>query len=92
MYSIFLRGMTSRSPTACDGQRTVVRLDKTGDNVGAALLAAAALVEHGERLADAGRHAEVDAEPTARPAARLQPHLLEHLLGGGSVVVGAVIH
>ena len=45
-------------------------LDVADDHVGAALLAPLALVEHGERLADARRGAEVDAQraPRSRPA------------------------
>ena len=39
LYSIFLRGMTSRSPMACIGQRPVVRFDEADDDVGAPLLA-----------------------------------------------------
>ena len=37
-----------------------VRLDEADDDVGAAVVAAPALVEHRERLADAGRRAEVE--------------------------------
>ena len=44
------------------GARTAVRLDEADDDVRAAALAAPALVEHRERLADAGCGAEVDAE------------------------------
>ena len=47
------------------GARPAVGLDEPDDDVGAALGAAPALVEHGERLADAGRGAEVDAQHTA---------------------------
>ena len=47
------------------GLRAAVRLDEADDDVGAALGPAAPLVEHRERLADAGCGAEVDAE---RPA------------------------
>ena len=43
------------------GVRPAVRLDVADHDVGAALLAAAALVEHGERLAHARRGPEVDA-------------------------------
>ena len=43
-----------------------MRLDEADDDVLAALAAAAALVQHRERLADAGRGAEVDAERAAR--------------------------
>ena len=48
------------------GARSPVGLDEADDDVGAALGAPAALVEHGERLADAGRRAQVDAELPAR--------------------------
>jgi hypothetical protein len=43
-----------------------VGLDQAGDNVGAAGETAAALVEHGDRLAHPGGRPEVDAMPTAR--------------------------
>ena len=44
------------------GVRAAVGLDEADDDVGAALVAPPALVEHRERLADAGRRSEVDAE------------------------------
>ena len=52
-----------------------VGLDEADDDVGAALLAAPALVEHGEGLADAGRGAEVDAQqaPLRRADASVMP-------------------
>ena len=48
------------------GVGPLVRLDEPDDDVGPALEAAPPLVEHGARLADAGRRAEVDAEPPGR--------------------------
>ena len=57
--------MTSRSPSCAIVSGAAVRLDEADDHVGAALVAPAALVEHGEGLADAGRGAEVD--PQTRP-------------------------
>ena len=45
-----------------------VRLDEADDDVLAVLGAAPALVQHRERLADAGRGAEVDAERPSRHA------------------------
>ena len=44
------------------GLRAAVRLDEPDHDVGAALLAAAGLAEHGVGLADARRHPEVDAQ------------------------------
>ena len=64
-YSTVLRGTTSRPSDLRGGLRAAVRLDEADDDVGAALGAPPALAEHRERLADAGRGAEVDAE---RPA------------------------
>ena len=55
-----LRGTTSRSPICSAVRRAAVGLDEADDDVGAAVVAAATLVEHRERLADAGRGAEVD--------------------------------
>ena len=52
------------------GARPAVRLDEADDDVGAALVPAPALVEHRERLADAGRGAEVDAELAREPSRR----------------------
>ena len=51
------------------GARAAVGLDEADDDIGASLVAAPALVEHGERLADAGSSAEVDAQHTAPGAA-----------------------
>ena len=60
---------------------SAVGLDEADDHVGAALVAAAALVEHGEGLAHAGRGPEVEAQaapghrrpyPTSRSRARLR--------------------
>src|SRR5581483_20478 len=45
--------------------RPVVRLDEAHHHVGTARLAAAPLVQHGERLAHPRRHAEIDAQPPA---------------------------
>ena len=47
------------------GQRPVVRLDKADHDVAPAFAGSPALVEHGERLADARRGAEVDAQVAA---------------------------
>ena len=44
------------------GLCAAVRLDEPDDDVGAAVVAPAALVQHGERLADTGRGTEVDAQ------------------------------
>ena len=41
------------------GARPTVGLDEPDHDVGATLVAPAALVEHGERLADAGRRPEI---------------------------------
>ncbi len=59
------------------GVRATMCLDVGDDHVGAALTAAVALVEHGKRLADASRGAEVD--PQLAAAARLLggPHVSE---------------
>src|SRR5262249_5618822 len=48
-----------------------VRLDEGRDHIGAPRRAPTTLVEHGERLADARRGAEVDPELTARHTATL---------------------
>ena len=60
------RGIDLEVADLLGGARPAVGLDDADDDVGAALAAAAALVEHGERLADAGRGAEVDAQRAAR--------------------------
>ena len=60
------RGTTSRSPSCAAVLAPAVGLDEPDDDVGAAVVPPAALVEHRERLADAGRGAEVDAELAAR--------------------------
>ena len=59
------RGITGRSRELLGGARPVVGLDVADDDVGAALGAAPALVEHGEGLADARRGAQVDAQAAA---------------------------
>ena len=65
------RGTTSR-PSSCSAVcDATVGLDETDDHVGATLLTALALVEHGERLADARRRTEVDAQRAPRPCGRL---------------------
>ena len=54
-----------------DGSRAAVGLHEPDGEVGAAGDAAMALLEHPERLADARRHPEVDAQPSrVRPASR----------------------
>ena len=45
-----------------------VALDEPDDHVGAALLAAATLAQHGVGLADPGGGTQVDAEPSGRPS------------------------
>ena len=47
------------------GARPAVGLDEADDHVGAALVAPATLVEHRERLADAGRRAEIQTKLAA---------------------------
>ncbi len=54
---------------ALERLRTTVRLDEAHDHVSATLVPAGPLTEHGERLPDAGRVAEVDAERAASHAA-----------------------
>ncbi len=56
-----------------------VGLDVGDDDVGAALAAAVAFVEHGERLADAGRGAEVDPQLAAAARRLGSPDIREAL-------------
>ena len=62
-----------------DRARPAVRLDEADDEVGAAAEPAVALLEHPVGLADAGRHAEVDAQPAASAGA-LRADAGEHLV------------
>ena len=55
------------------GALAAVCLDESDDDIGAALAAAASLVEHGERLADARRRPQVDPQGSS-PAARSRAH------------------
>ena len=57
-------------PDLRGGVGPAVRLDVADDDIGAALVPSPALVEHRERLADAGRGTEVDAEPARAPSTR----------------------
>ena len=72
-YSIVRRGTTSRSPICAAGLLATVGLDDADDDVRAAVAAPPPLAEHRERLADARRRAEVDAEGAARPCALVDP-------------------
>ena len=62
------------------GVRPPVRLHEPDDEVRATGHAPVALLEHPVRLADPGRHAEIDAE-TATPRAGFRLNPGEHLLG-----------
>ena len=57
------------------GVRPAVGLDEADDDVGAAIVAPPALVEHGEGLADAGRRPQIDPQVTAShvPVSRADP-------------------
>ena len=70
--------------------RAAVGLDESDDDVGPALLAPVRLLEHAVRLADARRHAQVDAQPAAQRR-RLGLHAGEHLVAGGRCVAGRPI-
>ena len=62
-----------------EGLRPPVGLDEADHDVRASFPASMALLEHAVRLADAGRHAEVDAQPSAA-ARRLRADAREHLV------------
>ena len=63
--------------------RPAMRLDEADDEVGATTHAPVALLEHPVGLADAGGHAEVDAEPPAL-ARGLGPNARQHLVCRGA--------
>ena len=62
------RGHDLQALEQLGGVRAAVGLDEPDDDVGAALDPAVALVEHRVGLADPGRRAEVDPQPSARHA------------------------
>ena len=68
-YSIRRRGHDLEAVEQLEGVRPAVRLDEADDEVRAPLAASMALLEHPVRLADAGRHAQVDAQPAAAAVA-----------------------
>src|SRR5690348_10680910 len=59
-----------------------MRLDKADDDVGATVLASLPLVEHRVRLADASRHAQVDAQPAALRATCVHSKLVAGYVAG----------
>ena len=59
------RGTTSRPSTMLRRVLAPVRLDQADNDIGAAVVPAAALIEHRDGLADPGGRPEVDAMPTA---------------------------
>ena len=59
-----LAGHDFEVPDQLGGPGPSVGLHESDDDVGAAVMAAPAFVEHGEGLAHAGHRAHVDAEPT----------------------------
>ena len=61
--------------------RPPVGLDEADDDVGAALAAPMPLVEHGERLADARRRAEVDAHRAGHIAILVLSEVRQHPVG-----------
>src|SRR5262249_29003785 len=64
-----------------------MRLDVADDQIRPAIDPAMPLFEHPERLADARRHADVDAEPPTVVRDRPTPaRPREHLLGGRAIV------
>ncbi len=72
---MYLGGIDLDARQQVCGLLPAVRLDHGGDDVGAALQPAMCLAEHGERLADAGRRTEVDAQlaPLHRPIIHRPP-------------------
>ena len=85
--SIVRRGTTSRSPICAAVLRATVGLDEADDDVGAALVAPPALVEHREGLADARRGAEIDAQV---PRRHVRPYVAGRRQLGAEVVEGEV--
>ncbi len=71
------------------GVAPAVRLHEPDHNVRAAVVAAVRLLEHLERLADAGRHAHVDPQPPALgPLLGVEPG--QHLVAGRPAGVGRI--
>ena len=70
--------------------RPAVRFDEPDGQVGPARGASMAFLEHPERLADARRHPEVDAETTA-PGALLRANARQHLVRARADVEGVAL-
>ena len=82
-YSTCRRGTISRPSSSAGVRGRPCDLHVADDDVGAALEAAVALLEHAVRLADARGHAQVEPQPAAR-AALFRRHPGEHLVAASA--------
>ena len=76
-----IEGMISRRETISRTESAIFALGGGDDDVLAAFLAAAALVEHAERFADARGVAQEDLEAAAAFAALLRLHAAQQFVG-----------